>query len=137
MTSAQRTADDTRTRPFPLTARNRLPPRPSRSHRSLPGNAGSATRVGITAYAMSSYSIGGWVERSAVLLFNSLFLFSLGRAYCHKHRGESLQKRRWLSCAIGILLGIATTRPIMAVFFATGPLTHSASESPCRISSLR
>src|SRR6202158_3501203 len=32
--------------------------------------------VGVTAYAMSGYSIGGWVERSAVLLFNSLFLFS-------------------------------------------------------------
>src|SRR6266404_3450825 len=27
--------------------------------------------VGITAYAMSRYSVGGWVERSAVLLFNS------------------------------------------------------------------
>ncbi len=33
--------------------------------------------VGVTAYAMSNYSIGGWVERSAVLLFNSLFLFSI------------------------------------------------------------
>jgi Predicted membrane protein (DUF2306) len=80
--------------------------------------------VGITAYAMSSYSIGGWVERSAVLFFNSLFLFSLGRAYWYKHRGEPLQKRRWLSRAIGILLGIATTRPVMAIFFATSPLTH-------------
>ena len=29
--------------------------------------------VGATAYAMSSYSVGGWVERSAVLFFNSLF----------------------------------------------------------------
>lgn len=29
--------------------------------------------VGVTAFAMSKYSIGGWVERSAVLLFNSLF----------------------------------------------------------------
>src|SRR5207253_10514227 len=37
--------------------------------------------VGITAYAMSTYSVGGWVERSAVLLFNTLFLFSLLRAY--------------------------------------------------------
>ena len=30
--------------------------------------------VGITAYAMSRYSIGGWIERSAVFLFTSLFL---------------------------------------------------------------
>jgi hypothetical protein len=28
--------------------------------------------------------------------------------------------------AIGILLGIATTRPIMGIFFATSPLTHLA-----------
>jgi len=80
--------------------------------------------VGVTAYAMSAYSIGGWVERSAVLVFDSLFLFSLARAYWHKRRGESPQKKRWLSRAIGILLGIATTRPVMAVFFATSPLTH-------------
>ena len=37
--------------------------------------------IGITAYAMSTFAIGGWVEQSAVLLFNSLFLFSLFTAY--------------------------------------------------------
>ncbi len=26
--------------------------------------------------------------------------------------------------AVGILLGIATTRPVMGVFFATSPITH-------------
>ena len=80
--------------------------------------------VGITAYAMSAYPIGGWVERSAVLLFDSLFLFSLARAYWYKRRDELLQKMQWLSRAIGILLGIATTRPVMGVFFATSRLTH-------------
>jgi hypothetical protein len=80
--------------------------------------------VGVTAYAMSAYSIGGWVERSAVLFFNSLFLFSLARAYGYMRRGESLQKMRWMLRAIGILLGIATTRPVMGVFFATRGLTH-------------
>ena len=30
--------------------------------------------VGITAYAMSSHAVGGWTERSAVLVFNTLFL---------------------------------------------------------------
>lgn len=80
--------------------------------------------VGVTAYAMSAYPIGGWVERSAVLFFNSLFLFSLARAYWYMLRGESLQKMRWLTRAIGILLGIATTRPVMGLFFATSRLTH-------------
>jgi hypothetical protein len=77
-----------------------------------------------TAYAMSVYSVGGWVERSAVLLFNTLFLFSLARAFWYSRRGDSVLKLRWLLLAIGILLGIATTRPVMGVFFATSRLTH-------------
>jgi hypothetical protein len=80
--------------------------------------------VGITAYGMSAYAVGGWVERSAVLFFNSLFLFSLVRAYWPMRHGTLLQERRWLIRAIGILLGIATTRPVMGVFFATSRLTH-------------
>ncbi len=80
--------------------------------------------VGITAYAMSVYSIGGWIERSAVLFFNSLFLFSLGRAWLYKVRGQPLLKTRWLVRAVAVLLGIATTRPVMGVFFATSRLTH-------------
>jgi len=83
--------------------------------------------VGVTAYAMSNYSIGGWVERSAVLLFNSLFLFSLFRAWCL--RREPAPNLRWLTRAIAILLGIATTRPVMGIFFATSPLTHLAAEA--------
>jgi len=71
-----------------------------------------------------SYSVGGWVERSAVLVFNTLFLYSLGRAFWHWRRGESARKLRWLTLAFGILLGIATTRPVMGLFFATSRLTH-------------
>jgi hypothetical protein len=71
---------------------------------------------------MSKYSIGGWVERSAVLLFNSLFLFSLFRAWYL--RREPVSSLRWLTRAIGILLGIATTRPVMGIFFATARATH-------------
>jgi hypothetical protein len=80
--------------------------------------------VGGTAYAMSVYPVGGWVERSAVLIFNTLFLYSLARAFWYGRRGDSVLKLRWLVLAIGILLGIATTRPVMGVFFATSRLTH-------------
>jgi hypothetical protein len=80
--------------------------------------------VGVTAYAMSVYSIGGWMERSAVLFFNTPFWFSLGRAWQNKMRGRPMLKRRWLIRAIAVLLGIATTRPVMGVFFATGRITH-------------
>jgi hypothetical protein len=82
------------------------------------------TVVGVTAYAMSTYAVGGWVERSAVIFFNSLFLFSLARAYGYRRSGEDQLKRRWMMRAVGILLGIATTRPVMGIFFATGQLTH-------------
>ncbi|MGC2398347.1 MAG: DUF2306 domain-containing protein [Acidobacteriaceae bacterium] len=80
--------------------------------------------VGLTAYAMSTYSVGGWVERSAVLFYNSLFLFSLAQAWNYKRQGDWLLKRRWLLRGSGVLLGIATTRPVMGVFFATSQLTH-------------
>jgi hypothetical protein len=78
--------------------------------------------VGVTAYAMSKYSVGGWVERSAVLFFNSLFLFSLLRAW--QLRREPVLNLRWMTRAIAVLLGIATTRPVMGVFFATSRVTH-------------
>jgi hypothetical protein len=80
--------------------------------------------VGITAYAMSTFAVGGWIERSAVFFFDTLFLYSLARAFSHGQRGEPLLKRRWLLRSIAILLGIATTRPVMGVFFATSRATH-------------
>jgi hypothetical protein len=82
------------------------------------------TVVGLTAYAMSVDAFGGWVERSAVLVFNTLFLFSLFRAWFYIGRGEIILQRRWMVRAIVILLGIATTRPVMGVFFATSRLTQ-------------
>ena len=82
--------------------------------------------VGLTAYAMSAYAIGGWIERSAVFFFDSVFLYSLARAFRHRQRGEPGPKRRWLLRAIAVLLGIATTRPVMGLFFATSVLTHLA-----------
>ena len=80
--------------------------------------------VGLTAYAMSVYSVGGWIERSAVLLFNTIFLISLLRAWSYRSQSDSLHERRWQLRGIAILLGIATTRPVMGVFFATARLTH-------------
>jgi hypothetical protein len=79
--------------------------------------------VGGTAYAMSIHVAGGWLERSAVLFFNTLFLASLARAFHYARRGDFEQKQKWTLRAIAILLGIATTRPVMGIFFATSPLT--------------
>lgn len=80
--------------------------------------------VGLTAYVMSIDAVGGWVERSAVLFYDSLFLLSLGRAWLYKRRGDSRLKSRWMIRAVVVLLGIATTRPVMGVFFATSRITH-------------
>jgi hypothetical protein len=80
--------------------------------------------VGLTAYAMSVYSVGGWTERSAVLLFDSLFLFSLLRAFICRRNADHDRERRWQLRSIAVLLGISTTRPVMGAFFATARLTH-------------
>jgi hypothetical protein len=72
---------------------------------------------------MSSYAFGGWIERSAVLVFDTWFLISLARAYRFRRHGDAAEKRVWMTRAVGILLGIATTRPVMGIFFATSSLT--------------
>ncbi len=82
------------------------------------------TIVGLTAYAMSLYSIGGWTECSAVLLFDTFFLVSLARAYVFRSQSDPTHEHHWQLRAVAILLGIATTRPVMGVFFATSRLTH-------------
>ena len=73
---------------------------------------------------MSLYSVGGWTERSAVLFFDTLYLVSLARAVSISHAARDRHERRWQLRAIAILLGIATTRPVMGIFFATARLTH-------------
>lgn len=80
--------------------------------------------VAITAYAMSLYSVGGWVERSAVLFFNTLFLVTLGVSFSAWRAGLIGKERRWTLRSAATVLGIATTRPVMGVFFATTRLTH-------------
>jgi Predicted membrane protein (DUF2306) len=84
--------------------------------------------VGITAYAMSTHAVGGWLERAAVLFFNTLFLYALYRAWLFSRSNNRPQQQRWMLRAIAILLGIATTRPVMGVFFATSPITHLAPQ---------
>lgn len=79
--------------------------------------------VGGTAFAMSVHAVGGWLERSAVLTFDTLFVTSLALAFVSMRRGDIAHKERWMLRAIAVLLGIATTRPVMGIFFATAHLT--------------
>lgn len=79
--------------------------------------------VGITALPLASHPVGGALELSSILVFDSLYLFSLARAFTLFLRREP-HYREWMLRAIAVLLGIATTRPVMGVFFATARLTH-------------
>ena len=78
----------------------------------------------ITAMVMNTHPIGGTIEVTAILVFNTLFIISLARSYIFWLRDNIPQHRLWMTRAFAVLLGIATTRPVMGVFFATSRLTH-------------
>jgi hypothetical protein len=80
--------------------------------------------IGVTALLLSLHPVGGVNEASAAILYDGLFLFSLGRAWLLFRRGELVRHRTWMMRGIAVLLGIATTRPVMGIFFATAPVTH-------------
>ena len=79
--------------------------------------------IGFSALALLRDPVGGSIEVSAILVFDALFLFSLFRAFVHIRRREIAQHREWIIRAMSVALGVATVRPIMGVFFATGRLT--------------
>jgi uncharacterized membrane protein len=78
----------------------------------------------ITAMVMNTHPIGGAIEVVAILIFDTLFILSLARSYIFWLRGNIPQHRAWMTRAFAVLLGIATTRPVMGIFFATSRLTH-------------
>lgn len=80
--------------------------------------------VGVTALLLSLHPFGGWNESTAAILYDCLFLFSFGRAWVTWRRDDLELHRRWMIRAVAVLLGIATTRPVMAIFFATASITH-------------
>jgi hypothetical protein len=80
--------------------------------------------VGLTGYAMVATPIGGLLEVSAILFYGTALLLSLLMAWRHIRRHDVVRHREWILRAIAIALGIATTRPVVAAFFATSPLTR-------------
>jgi len=79
--------------------------------------------IGISALGLIRNPIGGPVEVSAILVFDAIFLISLVKAFVHIRRREVAQHREWIIRAMSVALGVATVRPIMGVFFATGRFT--------------
>ena len=68
-------------------------------------------------------NIGGANETAATTLFGISFLFCLIKAYRHIRRKEVAQHREWMIRTFAIALGVATTRPIVGMFFAFRKLT--------------
>ena len=80
--------------------------------------------VGISALAMSyTVSIGGANETAATTFFALFFLFSLTKALTHSYNGNNVLYREWLLRSFAIGLAIATTRPIVGIFFAVSSLS--------------
>jgi uncharacterized membrane protein len=75
--------------------------------------------IGTSALVMSyKMNIGGPNETAATTLYGILFLYCLIRAYVHVRRREFARHREWMIRMFGIGLGVATTRPIVGMFFA-------------------
>jgi hypothetical protein len=83
------------------------------------------TVIGVSALVMSFAmpAIGGVNQAAATTLFGSWFLFALGKAFRHILRREIALHREWMIRAFSIGLAVATIRPIIAVFFATSPIS--------------
>jgi uncharacterized membrane protein len=75
--------------------------------------------IGVSALIMSyTMNIGGINETAATTLFAIVFLICLIKAYRHIQRKEVARHREWMIRAYGAGLGVATTRPIVGMFFA-------------------
>jgi uncharacterized membrane protein len=80
--------------------------------------------IGATALVMSyKMNIGGPNETAATTLFAVVFLICLVKAYWHIRHKEVVRHREWMIRAYAVALGVATTRPIVGMFFAFRRLT--------------
>lgn len=80
--------------------------------------------IGATALIMSfRMNIGGPNETAATTLFAIVFLICLIKAYLHIRRKEVARHREWMIRAYAVALGVATTRPIVGMFFGFRRMT--------------
>jgi len=83
-----------------------------------------AVAIATTAYMMVAVPVGGLAEMSATIVFATAFVLALSIAWWHIRHRDVARHREWMLRAAAILLGIATTRPVMGIFFATRAFTH-------------
>lgn len=84
--------------------------------------------LGLSALWLSAHPVGSLAEGTATIFFGCFFLFCLGKAWWHIRSKRVELHREWVTRMTAIALGVATTRPIMGVFFATSRLTGLTPE---------
>ncbi|MEY2414510.1 MAG: hypothetical protein QOD84_3116 [Acidobacteriaceae bacterium] len=82
--------------------------------------------IGVSALALIRHPVGGATEVAAILCFDGIFLLALTKALLYIRRGQVELHREWVIRAMSVALGVATVRPVMAIFFATSRLTGLA-----------
>ena len=105
---------------FSASVRRRWPALHRRLGRGL---AVAGLVAGITGYAMVVDPVGGALEVSAILVYATVFLGALVTAWIQIRRGNVAGHREWMIRAMAVVLGIAATRPVIGLFFATGAAT--------------
>lgn len=84
----------------------------------------SALIIGVSALIMSfKMNVGGPNETAATTLFAIVFLFCLIKAYRYALQRQIARHREWMIRTFGVGLGVATTRPIVGMFFAFRRMT--------------
>lgn len=73
--------------------------------------------IGLSALLLLRHPIGGIAEVTAILFFDGLFLFAMGRAFFLARQRRFALHREWVMRGVAVALGAATVRPIMGVFF--------------------
>jgi uncharacterized membrane protein len=80
--------------------------------------------IGVTALMMTyTMNIGGANETAATTLYGILFLICLINAYRFIRKKNIARHREWMIRMYAVALGVATTRPIVGMFFAFRRLT--------------
>jgi uncharacterized membrane protein len=80
--------------------------------------------IGVSALVMSfKMNIGGVNETAATTFYAIVFLTCLVRAYVFIRRKDVERHREWMIRAYAVGLGVATTRPIVGMFFAFRRMT--------------
>jgi uncharacterized membrane protein len=96
-----------------------------RLHRAMgTGLVISAVIIGVSALIMSfKMNIGGPNETAATTLYAIVFLICLVKAYFYAKARQIERHREWMIRTFGVGLGVATTRPIVGMFFAFRRMT--------------